>query len=55
MCLAASSGSIGKDGGIIAIEYTVQKILGSSLVHIALCGILVKHLVESESVIFCSF
>jgi len=55
MCFAASSGSIGKYGGIVSIQYAVQKVLGSRLVDIALRGVFVKDLVESKGVIFCSF
>lgn len=55
MCFTTSSGSICKDGSIISIQYAVQQVLGRGLVNIALRDILVKHLVESESMIFSSF
>jgi len=55
MCFTTSSGSICKDGSIISIQYAVQQVLGRGLVNIALRDILVKHLVESESMILALF
>jgi len=53
--LATPGGPISEDSGIVAIQDTVQQVLGGRLVDVALCDVFVKDLVESKGVVFGLF
>jgi hypothetical protein len=55
MGFAASSGTIGKNGGIVSVQDTVKEAFCGGLVNIVLVGIVVEDSVEDERLIFDSF
>lgn len=55
MCFPTSRCAIGEDGSIVSVQNRIKEVLGSRLVYIGLCNILVKHLVKSKRLVFDSF
>jgi hypothetical protein len=54
MCFSAARGTVGKDCSIVAIEDTVEEILGGGFVDFGLGCVVVKDSIEGEGLIFAS-
>lgn len=51
--LSTSCGTVCKNGGIVAFQHVVQQRFGGALIDVALGGVIVEDLVESEGLVFC--
>jgi hypothetical protein len=54
VCFSAARGTVGKDGGIVAVEYTVKKGFCGGLVDFGLGCVVVKDSIEGKGLILGS-